>query len=475
MKNIGIGIFLSIVFLGITSCDKNTIHGDIILTDVHVIDVANATSIPNQTVAIQNGKITSVTPFLVSDNLISDTIVHGDGKYVIPALWDMHTHYTTSSEHKGFLNLFVANGVLGVRDLWGNIETRDSLVSSNSMAPVIYLSGAIIDGSFTLLQGSLQPKSAEEAIRLVDSLYQKGADFIKIYDDLSVDTYKAIAHRCNELGLAFAGHVPMSIKADVASEMGQKSMEHLSGIFKLSTTQVGKLDSLEGDFKTHFLSNNLPAAIQTFVRINSVKNSAFDPQKTAELAKVLYENGTYVTPTLITLDRHWSRKGGTYINQDENKYISENLLQTWDPELNFPEKMYPPIAWETGKDLKNTSLEITKILHEKGVNILAGTDCGISYIVPGFSLHDELELLVKAGLSNADALKTATVNPAKYFSVSDSYGQVATGMKANVILLNANPLEDISNTKNIYGIVRNGTYLNRIYLDNLLEEAVIHK
>ena len=474
MRNIITLIFLSATLLFV-SCKRNTIYGDVIVTNVNVIDVVNGITITNQTVAIENGEINAIVPFSESDEFNSEFTIDGEGKYIIPSLWDMHTHYTTSSEFNGFSNLFIVNGVLGVRDLWGDLNSRDSMAATNALAPTIYLSGAIIDGSFTLLQGSLQPKNTEEAINMVDSLHQKGADFIKVYDDLSEDIYKAIANRCSQLELPFAGHVPMAIKTEVASEMGQKSMEHLNGIWKSSTTLEKEIDSLEGDFKANFMSNNLPAAINTFITINSKLNSAFDEHETIQLAKILSKNGTYVTPTLITIDKHWSRKGGTYKSQEQNKYVPDNLLQQWDPELNFPEKMFPPVAWETGKELLNTSLQITKILHDNEVTLLAGTDCGVSYVIPGFSIHDKLKLFVKAGLSNPDALKTATLNPAKYFDISDSNGQVATGMKADLLLLDANPLDDISNTKKIYGVIRNGEYLNRDYLDKLLTEAEIEK
>lgn len=475
MRTSFIGIILSIASLLIVSCNKNNISGDLIIKNVNVIDVVNGTLNSNQTVAIENGKITSITRSSSSDEINSESIIDGKGKYVIPSLWDMHTHFTTSSDYKGFSNLFIANGVLGARDLWGNLDSRDSIAESNALAPTIYLSGAIIDGSFTLLQGSLQPGNTKEAINMVDSLHQKGADFIKVYDDLSVDIYTAIANRCNELKLPFAGHVPMAVKTEVASEMGQKSMEHLNGIWKSSTTLEKEIDSLEVDFKANFMSNNLPAAINTFITINGKINSAFDEPETIQLAKTLSKNGTYVTPTLITIDKHWSRKDGTYKHQEQNKYVPDDLLQQWDPELNFPEKMFPSIAWETGKELLTTSLRITKILHDNEVDILAGTDCGVSYVIPGFSIHDELKLFVKAGLSNADVLKIATFNPAKYFDITDINGQVAAGMKANLVLLDANPLEDISNTKKINGVIRNGKYLDRDYLDNLLKEAEIEQ
>ena len=191
---------------------------------MNIIDVENQITNSNQTIAIQNGKIILIEPYSDSSVIKAETIIDGTNKYLMPSLWDMHTHYTTSNKHKGFLNLFIANGVLGVRDLWGNLETRDSLVASNTFMPRIFLSGHIMDGPFTLLQGTLQPKSVEEATHLVDSLNQKGADFIKVYDDLSKDIYEAISQKCNELNLPFSGHTPDIITAIDASELGQKSI-----------------------------------------------------------------------------------------------------------------------------------------------------------------------------------------------------------------------------------------------------------
>ncbi|MRI00029.1 amidohydrolase family protein [Kriegella sp. EG-1] len=455
-----------------TSCSKKTIEGDLVITNVNVIDVEKGMTNSYQTVAIKKGQIVSISKHSSSDNINSDSIIDGSGKFLMPALWDMHVHYTTSEEHKGFLNLFITNGVLGVRDLWGNLKSRDYIDSTNVLAPEIYLSGAIIDGPFTLLNGSLQPRNKEEAIILVDSLHKAGADFIKVYDDLSQDIYSAIAKRCKELDMPFVGHVPLSVKATKASEMGQKSMEHLNGIWKSSTNDVAEIDSLETAFKSHFLSNDIESAIKTFTNINSKFNSEFNKETVVKLAKKLKENKTYVTPTLITIDRNWSRIDGTYKNQDNNKYVPESLLQEWDPELNFPSKMYPVETWNIGKELLNTSLKITKILHDNGVPILAGTDCGVAYVIPGFSLHDELELFTKAGLSNSDALKTATINPAMYFNLEHNSGKVAIAMNANLLLLDKNPLLDISNTQTISGIIKDGEYLNRKKLDELLENAI---
>ena len=474
MKHFSFFLSISALLLSM-SCAEPILTGDLVITNVNVIDVENGATIAGQTVAVKNGEIISIQLASDAHRIEANYLVDGNNKYLIPALWDMHTHYTTSRKHKGFLNLFVANGVLGVRDLWGDLESRDSLMNSNVVAPEIFLSGAIIDGPFTLLQGTLQPTSAEEVVKIVDSLHQKGADFIKVYDDLSEEIYNVIANRCNELKLPFAGHVPLSIATENASKIGQKSMEHLNGIWQSSTTKETEIDSLQQLFKNNFLNGNMPGAIMTFTTINTYYNNFYDEQKAIELAKVLSENGTYVTPTLTIISNHWRRRDASFKELSENKYVPDDMLNQWDPELNFPEKMFPQPTWESGIQLLRTSMNIVRTLNDNGVNILAGTDCGVSYVIPGFSLHDELEFLVEAGLSEAEALQSATINPAKYFELSENHGTIKQNMIANMVLLNANPLDDITNTQNIIGVIQNGTYLDREMLDLLLKEAEIQK
>ncbi|UII20312.1 amidohydrolase family protein [Fulvivirga ligni] len=380
-------------------------------------------------------------------------------------------HYTDVRGYEYFNALFLANGVLGVRDLWGNLAVRDSLESVGYLMPRKYVSGAIMDGPFTLLQGTLQPKSTAEATQMVDSLYKKGADFIKVYDDLSKDIYDAIATKCKQLGMPFVGHVPMSISAEYASEMGRKSMEHLNGIWRSCTNKQEAIDSLQQLFKENFLSNNLPAAVNSFTTINGMYSEFYNEAAANEIANTLSKNGTYVTPTLVLIDKHWRRKGGTFLEQKANKYIPENLLTQWNPELSFPEKMFPPATWEAGQELLKTSSKITKIISENGVKLLAGSDCGVSYVTPGFSLHEELNMLVKEGLSNGEALQTATINPAYFFGLADSLGTIAESKYAELVILENNPLDDISNTTSVDAIIKSGKLYNRAQLDSLLSQS----
>ncbi len=475
MRKIIFGILSSILLLTFTSCEQRVITGELVISNINVIDVENFDTNSNQTIVIENGKIVSIEPYSGSNKIKAETVIDGTNKYLIPSLWDMHTHYTTSNEHKGFLNLFIANGVLGVRDLWGNLETRDSLVASNTLMPRIFLSGHIMDGPFTLLQGTLQPKSVEEATLLVDSLNLKGADFIKVYDDLSLEIYKAISQRCKELNLPFAGHTPDAITATEASEMGQKSIEHLNGIFESCSSQQIEIDSLEVAFKQAFMQRDIPNALKAFTEIGTLYSSSFDTDELNKLSDVLIQNNTFITPTLITLNNHWYRKDVDFTKSKRNKFIPTDMLEQWNPDNEFPSNMFPEETWESGKKMVKTAKTITDKLNKKGVKLLAGTDCGVSYVLPGFSIHDELKLLVESGLSNGEALQTATLNPALYFNLSDSLGTVSVNKIADLVLLNDNPLEKIENTQTIYGIIRNGEYLDRNKLNMLLESAEIKK
>ena len=468
-------LFSSILLLSFAGCKKQEITGDLVITNVNIINVENQTSDPNQIIAIENGKMISINPYSDSYHIKSETVIDGTDKYLMPSLWDMHTHYTTSNDHPGFLNLFLANGVLGVRDLWGNIETRDSLKASHKLMPRIFISGHIMDGPFTLLQGSLQPRSVEEAIHLVDSLNQKGADFIKVYDDLSKDIYKAISQRCNDLNLPFSGHTPDIITAIDASEMGQKSIEHLNGIFESCSSQQIKIDSLEVVFKQAFMQRNIPNAIKAFTEIGTLYSSSSDEDELNKLSNTLVKNKTFVTPTLITLNNHWYRKEVDFTKDSRNKYIPLEMLNGWDPNNEFPTNMFPKETWNSGIKMVATAKTITHKLNKNGVKLLAGTDCGVSYVLPGFSIHDELKLLVESGLSNGEALQTATINPAEYFNLSDSLGTVSISKIADLVLLNDNPLDRIENTQSIYGIIQNGKYLDRNKLNDLLEDAEIKK
>ena len=465
--------FLLYIILLFVGCKENIISGNLVITNVNVIDIEKGEVIKNQTISIENEKINSISPYLDSDKIEAQVILDGKDKYLIPSLWDMHTHYTTSIRNNGFFNLFIANGVLGVRDLWGNLESKDSLLAKNEIAPQIFMSGAIIEGSFTQLQDVLQPRSTEEAVRLVDSLHQKGADFIKVYDNLSEEIYNAISARCKELDFPLAGHVPLSITPEEAALKGHKSMEHLNGIWAASTTKREEIDSIRRSFVENFQQRNIPGALNAFTNRLKYYNTYYNKENARQLGDFLSENEIFVTPTLAIFYYDGYKKDHDFKQLEENKYIPEDILKQWDYKQNFPYNIFTDETWKEFKERYKTTMKITKDLHDSGVTIMAGTDCGGAYVIPGFSLHKELQFLVEAGLTEAEALKAATINPIKYFKLSETQGSILKGQMANLVLLNENPLVDISNTEKIFGVVYKGKYLDRLKLDALLKEAEI--
>lgn len=467
-----IQILLLPIFL-VFACQQKTYHGDLIIVNASIVDVESIQIIEHQTLIITHGKIQSIVPFSSGHTYEAKEVIDGENIFVIPGLWDMHTHYVTAKPN--FLDLFISNGILGVRELWGNLHNRDSIVDANPLAPRIYLSGAIIDGPSSLLMGATITNDPNDAIRLVDSLYSAGADFIKVYDNISREVYKAIAQRCKELDFPFCGHTPNVISAEEASQLGQKSIEHLNGIFESASKEEDRIDSLEQLFNRAFELGDISNALMAFTNIMDAYTTGYDEHALDKLSETLRDNHTFITPTLILHQKNWFRNSHDYTTRQENKYIPKSMLEGWHPQNDFPSKIYSEATWQAGQNSFITAQKITKRLRDNNIKILAGTDCGISYVVPGFSLHEELDLLVKSGLSNGEALQTATLNPAVFLNTIDSLGTIAEGKIADLVILGSNPLDNIENTQSILGVVKNGIHLNRETLDDLLSSLEIDK
>ena len=352
------------------------------------------------------------------------------------------------------LPLFVANGVTGVRDMGGELEVlqqwRREIGQGKLLGPRIVTSGPMLDGPKPRFPSSVAVASPEDARKAVDDLKRRGADFIKLQSLMSRESYFAIADEAKRQGIVFAGHVPDAIRAVEASNAGQKSIEHLTGVFEGCSNVEDEL--LRG-----------PKGIKRFLE-------TFDDAKAAALIAVFKKNRTWQTPTLV-----WERGG--------------NLLDQRDLQHD-PRARYVPASWKNGTwrrftediltDQANDDLqtrlrfvakeiEVVRDMHRAGIPFLAGTDTAAGvYVFPGFSLHEEMQLLVQAGFTPLEALQCATRNPAEYLGKLSEMGTLEKGKVADLVLLEANPLEDITNTQRIAGVVVAGRYLSRGELDELL-------
>ena len=434
----------------------------IVITHVTVINPGTSSVQANRTVVIRLNRITEVADakkFHVPKNA---RVIDGTGQYLIPGLWDMHVHSAFGDWFPGgrdiILPLFTANGVTGVRDMGGDIpvllEWRKEIAHAHIIGPRMIISGPMLDAYLPngklRFPSSIAVSTPASAVAAVDQLKSQGVDFIKVQSVISRDAYLAAAAEAHKQGLPIVGHVPDKVRLQEVVEAGQKSIEHLMGIFEGCSTEEDKFIKGEGNLKLLLTTQ--------------------DQQRCDSLIKLLAKNQTWQVPTLA-----WQR-GGTFLDQRDlkhqplDKYVPAYWRDvTW---RRFTEEMMPdlqrdPLALRQEYFARN--LQMVGAMHRAGVPFMAGTDAAPGvYIMPGFSLHDELANFVEAGFTPMEALQTATSNPAKFLGTEASSGSVEPGKIADLVLLRENPLEDIQNTQKIEIVVAAGRLFDRAALDQLL-------
>ena len=428
MRKLRITYFFLLYLLFFTACSvvqNTTALGKTALINVTIVDVSNGSLVPGQTVVIDGDKIIEVGS--ASDIRIdkSTSIIDARGKYLIPGLWDMHVHLELATKQS--LPYFIAYGVTGVRDMGSNSfdsikHWRNEIEHGSQTGPHIIASGPMIDGPFFVNELRVTVNTASEARKAVDSIVALGVDFIKVHQQISKEAYLALAEQATKHKITFVGHKPAALTTQDLIKAGQNSIEHIMSTPDLNDTTIS----------------------------------------------LLREANVFFTPNLLIIDKI-SRNDNLSLNKDKRlDQVSPALKHHWKKQTE---------AW--GDNVKKTveymqsamphMQQRTASLQRAGVLLLAGTDLGIPYAYPGSSLHEELELLVQAGLSPFQALQTATINPARIFKKENEMGSIKKGKRADLVLLNANPLESIANTKNINMVFFKGKVFDRNSLDAILK------
>ena len=402
-------------------------------------------------------------------------MVDASGRFLIPALWDMHVH--TENAERDF-PMFVANGVLGVRNMAGVAKDvfrwREETASGWVLGPRIVAAGPLIDGPEPAHpEHAIPVNNATEGRQAVRSLKAMGSDFVKVYDGVPRDAYFAIAEESKRLDLPFVGHVPVSIRVVEASNAGQHSLEHGAYLSGGSTYEEEAIkqeafgpDVMEEARRTRNFSL-IPESIAK--RENQLLDH-LSSERLSDLYKTLVKNGTYLTPTLVVQETRVFVDEISKRPDPRNKYMTKAELEAWKPGNDMFSKYRTPAYIACEKRKYQETLKGVKLAQQLGVQLLAGTDVVAPWTYPGFSLHDELGLLVEAGLTPLEALRTATINPAQFFGFKDM-GEIAPGMTASLILLEADPLENVANTKRISSVILRGTLYTREQLDDLLNKS----
>ncbi len=435
-----------------------------ILKDVSIITPGSEVVAEHQDVALTD-KILWIKPTSEQNSDPSATTIDAKGKFLIPGLWDMHVHL---SDEKS-LGLFTANGVTGVRVLFGNptqLFWRNKIKEGKTIGPQMVLAGPIVDGPKPIWPGSIAVSTPEQARAAVQKIKKDGYDFVKVYSLLSRECYFAIADECKKQNIDFAGHVPHSVGILEAQAAGQRTSEHIMGV------------ELECSDHPQEYRAKIEAAAQEGRAKLTETSTALSPQivesfsqaKLQELINGLAKGTMWQCPTLVVLRNIANLDQPGMGNDAQNKYVMPFLKAQWDPKNDFRLKDRKPADWERSRKTYNFSLAFTSQMIKANVKILAGTDCLNPYVYAGYSLHEELALLVEAGMTPTQALATATINPSQFFGQEKTSGTVDIGKTADLVLLDANPLTDINNTLKINTVFQKGTHFDRAALDKVLKD-----
>lgn len=442
----------------------------LVLANATVIPMTGGPPLANQTIVIRAGRIVMVAPSSEAEVPARAQTVDARGKFVIPGLWDLHVHTAREGRARYFWPLFLAHGVTGVREMgsyldtllyWRSEQERDPLG-----APRIVWSSPMFDGSPASWKHGIPLSSPDEARAMVDSMQRLGFDFIKVYVRLPRDVYFAIADQAKRRGMPFAGHLPGRIALQEAAAAGQRSLEHSDGIYLACVPGASAL--LDSVFST-----SDPAARQGLERrLARQLLDDFDPDECDRVLRMLATHGTWIVPTLTVIRGHVFVRDTAMLRDPRLEFAPPALVERWVAEAEEDATEDPPEELAFEEEMFRRGLRLVGRMRAAGLRILAGTDASDEpFVYAGSSLHDELALLVEGGLTPLEALAAATSGPAEFLGLADSLGTIEPGRSADLVILDADPLADIRNTRRIHAVVRGGRLIGPEERQRLLATA----
>ncbi len=455
----------------------------IAIVDVNVVDVVRGALENHQSVVIAAGRIAGIGP--------ADTIsipsqalrIPGQGCYLIPGLWDMHIHLRSHDrkpelamveENAALLDLFLPNGVVGVREMGGDLaeyvlQWREEIRAGKRTGPRILTAVRKIDQEPPSWPGSLGVKTPEEGREAVRQVKQAGADFIKVYfGRIPADVLSAVVDEAHKLNLKVTGHWPSNIPIQAAADIGQDNIEHSQYLLVYRRAEYEQ-------FQKELASRRgTPSAADRAETLGRELYMLDEKGAAEQVYRAMAAKPVWITPTLTVQNRVSQELGMRDFSQDPRQaFVFPSVWESWDPKVGGRRPVPDGHVHDLAGLIVKRSQEAALAAFKAGVPMIAGTDCGVnnSYMFPGWSMHEELEGLVAAGFPAVDALRMATINAARWRGEADSEGSIEKGKVADLVLLRSDPLSAIRHTREIEAVIHAGKYYSRMDLDAILKHA----
>lgn len=467
--NLSVGALL---VLGAFSCAQaaGRVAVDLALTQATIVDVASGQLLPGKAVLVKGGDIIAVVDNAKLKDYSPGRTVKLPGKYLMPGLWDTHVHFgggpALIEENKQLLGLYLAHGITTVRDCAGDLsdtvlDWRDQINRGKLVGPTIFASGPKLEGYKPLWKGTIEVGTPEEVSKALDYLQSRSVDFVKITENtLKPEIYLEALRQAKARGMQTSGHLPVQLTLDQMMQAGLGSIEHQSYALRGATLREAELTA------------QVAAGKITGREAMRASIESYDEATARATFRRMAAAGMSITPTLV------GSQVTAYLDQDDHvhdpylQYIGKGLRKTYEWRVQRAAKDdADTIAYRHAAYEKAASL--LPLMQQEGVNIIAGTDAGFlnSFDYPGKGLHDELGIFVKYGLTPLQALQASVINGPRFLGKQERYGAIAKGKAADLLALDANPLQDIANTRKVRLVVSHGKVFERSKLDAMLESA----
>ncbi|WP_273275151.1 amidohydrolase family protein [Maribacter polysiphoniae] len=441
---------LPIVAILMLACTNKAEKGTIII-DVNILDVTTGEIQEHKDVVIDSGRIKSISEHQMNPKPY-ETMVNGKDQYLMPGLSEMHAHVPHPSENneqiEDVLFLYLANGITTIRGMLGHpthLVLRNNAESGELPSPRIFTSSPSLNGKSVT--------SVEDAISVVTTYQKDGYDFLKIHPGIKREVFDQVVKTAKKVGIPFAGHVPVDVGIRHALESHYASIDHIDG----------------------FLEGLVPESANVKPGDNGFFGYAFTPladtSKIDGLVAMTKENKVWIVPTQSLFERWFAPiTADELLRQPEMQYMPPKTLADWKKRKIATTGTATGFKTEQWLKFDAIRKQLIQKLQKGGVGMLLGSDAPQVFNVPGFSIHREIDGLLAAGLTPLEIIQSGTINPAKFFNKEGVFGQVKEGLEADLILLNANPLDDMDNLKDLSAVFRKGHFIPKVEINKRLAE-----